>query len=176
MVVMATEHPMRHLTFAALALSTLVSPALAQKVGETVDVGGWKISSANNPDGSTGCTATFVYDDKSIIGFSVDNDDTHMFIVSEPTAKMTKGQQSQLTFRVDAGKSLSGLGVAVDATTLAVLIPPNDIAVTYKALQAGNSLFITMGKQEFEEPLDGSNNAINALGACQSGLPARAKK
>lgn len=167
---------MRNLALLALAAAAFVSPALAQKVGQTIDVGGWKISMALNTDGSTGCTATYVYDDKSIIAFSVDNDETHMFIVSEPTAKMTKGQQVQLTYRIDSGFKTTGMGIAASETMLAVPIPESDIDKVYKAFQRGNSLFISLGKEEFEEPLAGSNDALGALGTCQEKLPARGKK
>ena len=167
---------MRSLVVLALAASAFVFPALAQKVGQTIDVGGWKISSSVNADGSTGCSATYVYDDKSVIAFALDNDDVHMFIVSEPTAKMTKGEQVTITYRIDSGFKTTGMGIAADATTLAVPIPENELAKIYKAFQRGNSLFISLGKEEFEEPLAGSNDAINALGACQDNLPARGKK
>ena len=158
-----------------MALCALALPASAQKVGQTIDVGGWKISSSTNADGSTGCSATFVYDDKSVIAFALDNDDTHMFIVSEPTAKMTAGSQTQLTYRIDDGKTIGGMGIAADATTLAVPIPSDSVGEVYAAFKAGNSLFIKLGKEEFEEPLDGSSNAIAALAACQDNLPPRKK-
>ena len=151
----------------ALAFCAFALPASAQKVGQTIEVGGWKISSDTNADGSTGCTATFVYDDKSVIAFALDNDNTHMFIVSEPTAKMTAGSQTQLTYRIDDGKTIGGMGIAANATTLAVPIPPDSLDDIYAAFKAGNSLFIKLGKEEFEEPLDGSSNAITALAACQ---------
>ena len=158
------------MVFCALAL-----PAAAQKVGQSIDVGGWKIASDANPDGSVGCTATFVYDDKSVIAFALDNDDTHMFIVSEPTAKMAQGAQTQLTFRIDNGKAISGFGIAANPTTLAVPIPDDALDSVYAAFKAGNSLFIKLGSEEFEEPLDGSSNAITALAKCQDSLPPRKK-
>lgn len=169
------ENTMRPLILAAL-VATLATPALAQKVGQTIDVGGWKIGSDVNKDGSTGCTATFVYDDKSVIAFSLDNDDVHMFIVSEPTAKMTAGSQTKLTYRIDKGKNFAGVGIAASATLLAVPMTEEDLGPVYDAFQRGNSLFIKLGDQEFEEPLDGSSDAITALAACQDGLPARKKK
>ena len=159
----------------ALALCAFALPATAQKVGQSLDVGGWKIASDLNADGSTGCTATFVYDDKSVIAFALDNDNTHMFIVSEPTAKMTAGQQTQLTYRIDDGKNITGLGIAANTTTLAVPIPPDALDGVYAAFKAGNSLFIKLGREEFEEPLDGSSNAITALAKCQDNLPPRKK-
>jgi hypothetical protein len=163
------------LAFAAFSISGVVSPASAQKLGETIDVGGWKVSMSTNKDGSTGCTALYQYDDKSIIGFSADNDDTHMFLVSEPTAKMTEGKQFNMTYRIDKGKPIPGLGVAA-STTMLVSPMIGDVQAIYKAFMAGNSLFITMGNEEFEEPLDGSSDAINALGECFKNLPPRGKK
>ena len=166
---------MHHLARAALLASVFAMPAMAQKVGQTIDVGGWKLESSVNKDGSTGCSATFVYDDKSAIAFALDNDGTHMFIVIEPTAKMAAGEQTQLTYRIDKGKNIVGMGIAATATTLAVPIPDGDVDSIYRAFQVGNSLFIKLGKEEFEEPLDGSSDAIDALGKCQTNLPSRKK-
>lgn len=151
------------------------SPALAQKIGQTIDVGGWKVSSQVNKDGSTGCSATFVYEDKSTITFALDNDHVHMFIVSEPSAKMTAGSQTTLRYRIDNGKGLSGLGIAASSTMLAVPIPDADIDTVYAAFMRGNRLYISLGNDEFEEPLEGSNDAIGALSECQDKLPARKK-
>ena len=163
------------LGLAALGVSAYVSPASAQKLGESIDVGGWKVSMSTNKDGSTACLALFQYDDKSIIGFSSDNDDTHMFLVSEPTAKMTEGKQFNMTYRIDSGKPIPGLGVAASST---MLVSPiiGDVGTIYKAFMAGNNLYVTLGGEEFEEPLVGSSNAIDALGECFRSLPAHAKK
>lgn len=153
-------------------LLALGSPAMAQKLGQTIDVGGWKVTMDKNKDGSTGCSAMFVYDDKSIIGFTVDNDDTHMFLVSEPAAKMKEGQQTPITYRVDRLGTFSGVGIAASPTMLVVPITANYDKV-YSAFMAGNTLFIKLGGEEFEEPLDGSSKAISALSACQDNLPKR---
>ena len=166
---------MRSFAIACLAAVIGSTPALAQKVGQTLDVGGWKLASDLNKDGSTGCSATFVYPDKSIIAFTLDNDDVHMFIVSEPSAKMTAGSQARLSYRIDNGRSFNGVGIAASATMLAVPIAEADLDPIYGAFQRGNSLFIRLGDQEFEEPLDGSSNAISALSTCQDGLPSRKK-
>ena len=163
---------MTRLALVAAALVALALPTKAQKLGETIDVGGWKVSMEKNKDGSTRCTALFVYDDKSIIGFSVDNDDTHMFLVSEPSASMKEGQQSPITYRVDQLGTFSGVGIAASPTMLVVPIT-SDYSKVYGALMAGNSLFIKLGKEEFEEPLDGSSKAISTLSTCQDTLPKR---
>ncbi len=166
---------MRHLIRAAVIASLCSTPALAQKVGQTIDVGGWKISSQVYKDGSTVCAATFVYDDKSMISFSLDNDNVHMFIVSEPTAKMKEGSQTSLRYRIDNGQSFSGVGVAASSTLLAVPMADADLDKIYAAFQEGNTLFISLGNDEFQEPLEGSSNAISALSDCQEKLPARKK-
>lgn len=166
---------MRQFVYATLLATFAGSPALAQKVGQVIDVGGWKIASDVNKDGSTGCTATFVYDDKSAISFALDNDETHMFVVLEPTAKMKVGAQTKLSYRIDDGKSFNGVGIAASGTLLAVPIAHDELDSIYTAFQKGNNLYIKLGDEEFEEPLEGSSNAINALGACQESLPARKK-
>lgn len=163
------------LGFAALALSGIASPVFAQKLDETIDVGGWKVSMSANKDGSTGCTAMYQYDDKSIIGFTTDNDDTNMFLVAEPTAKMTEGKQFNMTYRIDNSKPFAGLGVAA-STTMLVSPMIGDVQAIYKAFMAGNSLFVTLGGEEFEEPLEGSKAAITALNDCAHTLPPRGKK
>ena len=50
-----------------------------------------------------------------------------------------------------------------------------DVGGIYKAFQVGNSLYIKLGSEEFEEPLDGSSDAIDALMKCRDNLPARKK-
>jgi hypothetical protein len=166
---------MRHLIRAIIFASLCSTPALAQKVGQTIDVGGWKITSQANKDGSTGCAATYVYDDKSIISFSLDNDNVHMFIVSEPTAKMKEGSQTSLRYRIDNGRSFSGVGIAASSTLLAVPMADADMDRIYDEFMRGNTLFISLGNDDFEEPLEGSSNAITALSGCQERLPARKK-
>lgn len=166
---------MRRLALAAVLAAAFATPSFAQKVGETIDVGGWKLSSSTNKDGSTGCSATFVYDDKSLIGFSIDNDNFTAFLVSEPTAKMTAGQKYQVKFRIDSGKTVTGMGIATDATMVVVPVPDTDVNAVFKAFMAGNSLFITMGGTEFEEPLQGSNDALLAMANCARGMPPRGK-
>ena len=167
---------MRLATLATLALTTLAFPAFAQKVGETINVGGWKVFSSKNTDGSTMCAATFTYDDKSVIGFTIDNDYDAFFLVSEPTAKMAANEKYQVTYRIDRGKSITGMGIATSAEMLVVPIANDDITPLFTAFMKGNSLFITMGKEQFEEPLEGSNDAIGALSDCQDKLPKRGKK
>lgn len=166
---------MRSFIYAALIAGFAASPAMAQKVGQTIDVGGWKVSSQVNKDGSTGCSASFVYDDKSTITFALDNDPVHMFIVSEPSAKMTSGSQTTLRYRIDNGKSFTGVGIAASSTMLAVPIAAGDTDAVYDAFMRGNNLYISLGNEEFEEPLEGSSNAISALSACQDTLPPRKK-
>ena len=166
---------MNRLLIATLLAAVTASPAFAQKLGQTIDVGGWKIEMGANKDGSTGCTASFTYDDKSIIAFSVDNDDVHMFIVSEPTAKMVAGSQTKISYKIDKGKPFTGTGIAASPTLLAVPMEAADLDPIYTAFQKGDSLFISLGDIDFEEPLEGSSNAISALGDCQKTLPARKK-
>ena len=166
---------MRHFIRAIILASLCSTPALAQKVGQTIDVGGWKITSQANKDGSTGCAASYVYDDKSMIAFSLDNDHVHMFIVSEPSAKMKEGSQTALRYRIDKGASFSGVGIAASSTLLAVPISDADMDKVYDAFMRGNTLYISLGDLDFEEPLEGSNNAIGALTECQEKLPARKK-
>ncbi len=164
---------MRHLVRAVVLASLFAAPAWAQKVGQTIDVGGWKISSQTNKDGSTGCAATFVYDDKSMISFALDNDHVHMFIVSEPSAKMKEGSQTSLKYRIDKGPSFSGTGIAASSTLLAVPIADGQMDKVYDAFMRGNTLYISLGDMDFEEPLEGSSDAISALSACQDKLPKR---
>ena len=148
---------------------------MRKRWGETLDVGGWKIFSSKNNDGSTMCAATFTYDDKSVIGFTTDNDKDTFFLVSEPTAKMTAGDKYQVKFRVDKGKTITGMGIASTAEMMVVPVASADVGPVFTSFMKGNSLFITMGKEEFEEPLEGSNDAIVALAKCENGLPPRNK-
>lgn len=158
----------------ALVLGSLATPAAAQSPGKPIDVGGWTIAMINNKDGSTNCAATFTYDDKSLIGFSLDNADNHMFVVSEPTATMKEGSQVKMTYQIDKNKPFSGTGVAYSPTVLIVPME-GDMDPIYKQFMNGNTLYISLGSKDFEEPLDGSANAISALSSCQDRLPKRAK-
>lgn len=102
----------------------------------------------------------------------MDNTGTHIFLVSEPTAKMNPGQQMQVTYRIDKTATFTGTGVAISDAMLAVGIEGSQDAI-YAAFKSGSSLYVKMGMEEFEEPLDGSMNALNALGECQGTLPPR---
>lgn len=156
-----------------LATAALATPASAQAIGQTIDVGGWKISATKNADGSSMCNATLVYDDKSIIGFAANNDKQVFFLVSEPTANLTKNEETQVKFHIDDAAPITGTGIATSSTMLVVPVPSERVSSVFKAMMGGDTLFISLGADEFEEPLKGSSNAIQALAKCEGNLPTR---
>lgn len=145
------------------ALAT-TRPALAQAPGQTIDVGGWKISNSKNAAGLQTCVSIYVFDDKSIVGFSADTEGTTTFLFSEPDAKLTQGKQYPVSYKVDKDAAVSGTGVATSGEMLVVPEPNPD--VMFNKFIGGNSLFVTVAGKTFEEPLDGSGDAIKALASC----------
>ncbi len=148
----------------AAILAALTAPAMAQSPGQTIDVGGWKVSNHKNAAGLQTCATVLVFEDKSMVGFSADTEGTTMFLFSEPDAKLTEGKQYPITYRVDRDAPVSGTGIATSAEMLIVPEPNPD--VMFKKFIAGSSLFVTVSGKTFEEPLDGSGAAITALGSC----------
>jgi hypothetical protein len=153
------------LAIAAALLAASVSPVLALKPGETIDVGGWKVQHDAKPDGSfKHCTASMLYEDKSIVGFlGMTLKETAVFVV-EPELSLTGGQKYQVKFHVDDGPVTTVEGVAGDATTLVFQI--DDPAVVFTAIQKGQTMTIAAGGTSLDEPLTGSNDALGALAKC----------
>lgn len=158
---------MRHLLIAALCVPVLCAfkPALAQSAGETVDVGGWKVTRLHEGDGSfKQCNSAFRYDDGSILAFVANKDEKVFVVLVEPTFKLTAGQVYKTEFYVDKAAPTPVDAMAADATTLVVPIA-NDSAFMPAAIN-GNALFIEVGGKVSESPLDGSGKAIAQLGQC----------
>ena len=139
-------------------------PALAQAPGQTIDVGGWKVSNSKNSDGSQTCVAINVFDDKSIVGFSADTNNATMFLFSEPGAKLKESTQYPVSYKVDKDAPVMGIGIATSAEML--VVPEANPDVMFNKFMAGSSLFVTVGSKTYEEPLDGSSDAIKALASC----------
>ena len=157
---------MRFPPAAALLAACLVLPAVAwaQAPGQTISVGDWKVSNSKNKEGVQTC-ATFVeFDDKSIVGFSAGTDGTTTFLVSEPDAALKENGQYPVSYQVDKNKAWLGTGIAVDAHMIVVPVPnPDEV---FQQFMAGNTLSVTAAGKSFDEPLDGSSNAITALASC----------
>lgn len=141
------------------------SPAMAQSAGETIDVGGWKVSRRNNPDGSfKQCNSVMTYDDNSVLGFVVNAAGKVFVVVVEPTLKLTEGQTYKAGVTIDKGATMAVDGVAAEPTMLVIPIA-NDDAFMPAAI-AGDALFVEFGGMVHENPLTGSGKAITQLGAC----------
>lgn len=159
--------PVPTMIAAALLATLAVSaapPAHAQAPGQTIEVGGWKISNSKNAAGLQTCVSIYIFDDKSIVGFSADTEGTTTFLFSEPDAKLTEGKQYPVSYKVDKDAPTVGTGVATSAEMLVVPEPNPD--VMFSKFIAGNALFVTVAGKTFEEPLDGSGDAIKALASC----------
>ncbi len=153
------------IAFAAFLVAGFATPALAQKAGQEIDVGGWTISDTREADGSfASCVASFTWDDKSTFAVIKAKDKSTGIIVSEPTAGLTKEKVYPVSLQVDSGKAVLGMGVAV--TEQALIVPLEQPDPMLAQLAAGNMLTIAVAGKEHEEPLQGSANAIKALSAC----------
>ena len=155
---------MRLLPTAAL-LGLLAVPALAQSAGQTIDVGGWKVTRMHNPDGSfKQCNSTIKYDDDSILAFAFAASKQTYIVIIEPDFKLTEGQTYKSKYSLDGKVEVSADAIAADAKTL--VIPVADSDAFMPAAMAGNTLKIVAGGETVEEPLAGSKDAINQLGVC----------
>ena len=158
---------MRHLNILAMAAlcSLPAVPALAQDAGQTIDVGGWKVTRMHNPDGSfKQCNATIQYDDKSILAFAASAAKQVYIVIIEPDFKLTERQTYKAKYSLDGKAAVSADAVASDPTTL--VIPVENDAVFMPGAMAANNLKIEAGGQTVDEPLDGSKDAITQLGSC----------
>lgn len=147
-----------------LGISNL--PAVAQSAGQTIDVGGWKVTRTHKPDGAfEQCSSNIKYDDSSVLAFVVNNEGKVFVVLVEPTLKLIEGQVYKSEFYVDRKTATAVDAVAANATTLVLPIVKNDDAFM-SAASAGNALFIESGGLVHENPLTGSGKAIDQLAAC----------
>ncbi len=150
---------------AAFLLGLLAAPALAQSAGETVDVGGWKVTRTHKADGSfEQCSSAMKYDDSSILAFAVNGAGKVFVVLVEPTFKFTGGQTYKSEFYIDKTTAIPVDAIAADATTLVIPVAKDDAFMA--AAMAGNSLFIEVGGKMSENPLAGSSKAITQLATC----------
>lgn len=149
---------------AAMILAGAV-PALAQSAGQTIDVGGWKVTRMHNPDGTfKQCNATMTYDDKSILAFAASAEKKVYVVIIEPEFKLTEGQTYKSSFRLDANPAVAADAIAASVKTLVIPIADDDAFMS--GAMTASTLTIEAGGQTIEEPLDGSKNAINQLAEC----------
>ena len=159
--------PLNILALAALC-SVPAVPALAQGAGQTMDVGGWKVTRVHNPDSSfKQCNATITYDDKSILAFVASAAKKVFVVIIEPDFKLTEGQLYKAKYSLDGKPAVSVDAVASDATTLVIPVENEDAFMP--GAMAANSLKIDAGGQVVDEPLDGSKDAITQLATCAAG-------
>lgn len=144
-----------------VALMALTGPSLAQGAGGTIDVGGWKIRETREEGKFQGCSATNTFDDQSVIGLAATKDVTFM-IVSEPKSRLTKDQMYQVKYKFDSGKQSVTQGKANGPDLIFVPMPDNDV----KGFMAANFVHFSYGGLDYDEPLDGSTDAIAQMGKC----------
>lgn len=162
---------MRHVLAAAAIFTILVSgPAMAQAVGETIDVQGWKVHLDKNDDGSQTCAAMWKYDDNSSVGFAADSNNNTFLIVSEPDAGLKKNQKYQVKYKADKLKQKTAMGIATSGTML--VIPISDPDADFAAFGTAETLYASFGGDDYEEPLESAHDAIRALGRCIANAPA----
>ena len=154
---------MRHVWFGAMALllSAFASAAFAQGANETIDVGGWKISDSHKGSVFQGCTAINTFDDGSMVGLAATKDVTLM-LVAEPKSGLTTDQRYQVKYSFDNGAKATVQGYAKDADKMFIPIPDADV----KPFMAASKLNVSYGGTDYEEPLDGSKDAVGAMAKC----------
>lgn len=153
----------------AAILLLVAGAAQAQAVGETIDVKGWKVHLEGNDDGTYTCAAMWQFDDKSAVGFAADSGQHTFLIVSEPDAGLTKDREYPAKFHVDHGKPKAVTGIATSAVMLVLPIANPD--VDFAAMGAGKAVTVEFGGETYEEPLQGSHEAIRALARCIAAAP-----
>lgn len=154
-----------HACLATIILCLPGLPALAQSAGETIDVGGWKLSRVHNEDKSfKQCNAVYEYDDGSALGIAV-NAETKVFVVmKDPAFKFTDGRTYKASFYVDKSAETPVDAVSINATTIVFPIVKDDAFMD--AAAKGNALFIDIAGKTANNPLTGSGKAITQLGVC----------
>ncbi len=153
----------------AAVLLLAAGAAQAQAVGETIDVKRWKVHLAGNDDGSYTCAAMWRFDDDSAVGFAADSGQHTFPVVSEPEAGLTKDKEYPARFHVDHGKPKTVTGIATSSVMLVLPIANPD--VDFAAMGAGKAVTVEFRGATYEEPLQGSHEAIRALGRCIAGAP-----
>ena len=148
---------------ASLALAAIASPALAQPAGGTIDVGGWKVSDTRENGAFQGCSAVNKFDDGSIVGLAATKEVTFL-IVSEPKSGLTLKQKYQIKYSFDNGKQTTAEGEAHGPDTMLVPIPDSDVA----PFMSAGKLNLSYGGNDYEEPLDGSKDAVTQMSTCMN--------
>ena len=149
--------------FVAAALALVCGHASAQSANQTIDVGAWKVTDSHDGEEFRGCTAIKKFDDGSAIGLAATKDVT-LLIVSEPKSGLTADQQYQVTYRFDGGKPTAAQGQAKAADSLFVQIPDADV----EPFMTSTKITISYGGIDFEEPLEGSKDAVTAMATCMN--------
>ena len=154
-----------------LAATPIVAPAYApanaQDVGQTIDVGGWKVRRTQaNPTTQT-CVAVQQADDKTAVGFGVTSQGQAFLMLIDPGGKMKSGQDVALEYKVDAAKTTKVAATAANPSTLvATLGTINDVSPFYTAVENGNDIHLETAESTFDYSLKGSKAALAALGTC----------
>lgn len=150
---------------AALALSS--TPALAQNVGESIDVGGWIVRRTQASETVQTCVAVTLADDKTGVGFGGSSDMKGFLLLVDGGGKFSPGEQYALEYRVDSGKTAKAQAMAAAAGTLVLPLGTlNDVAPLFTAVEGGDNIHLETDKSTYDYPLKGSKKALAALEAC----------
>lgn len=157
---------MRRIILAAL-LAAAALPAMAQDVGQTIDVGGWKIRRVQGEGKIQTCVALQPADDKTGVGFGATNQDQGFLMLIDNDGKMKPGTQIVLEYKIDSGATAKVSATAVNPNTLiAALGTIQDVSPFFTAVESGNGIHLETPDSTFDYSLRGSKAALAALGAC----------
>lgn len=160
---------MRSLLLAATILfaAPAMAPAIAQEIGQTIDVGGWKIRRVPGEGKIQTCVAVQQGDDKTAVGFGGTNQGQAFLMLIDNTSKLKPNSEVALEYKVDNGKNAKVAATAVNPSTIvAPLGTLNDVAPFFTAVEAGNNIHLETPDSTFDYSLTGSKAALAALEKC----------
>ena len=158
---------MRRYILAALCTITLGWPAMAQNVGESIDVAGWTVRRVQGDNKTQSCVAATVADDKSGVGFGVSTTMQAFMLLIDGTGKLKPGTEQALEWKVDNGKTAKGTGRVVSPQTVVVSLGTvQDVAPFYTAIEEGDNIHLENADDAFDYSLTGSKAALAALTKC----------
>ena len=159
---------MRVFILMAALLCPLASPALAQGVGESIEVGDWLVRRVQDAGGGIQtCVAAHPGDDQSAVAFGVTSEGKTFVMLIDPKSKQKPGKDYVLEYKVDSGKNIKTTATATNATTLIQVIGTmKDAGPFFTAVEAGDNIHLETDASTYDYPLKGSQTALAALEKC----------
>ncbi len=150
----------------AATICAVSTPTMAQKLGEIIDVGGWKIERQTLGNGQV-CSALREGSDNTGVAFGAASNDTAFMMLVDSSGKRVVDRKYTMTYQVDLKKKVTAESVGMDASTVYTLLGSlNGVGPFFTSIEEGNSISLEVGGTSYEYSLEGSKNAFGALAAC----------